>query len=319
MKRAILFAIGSVLVSPVLAQAWLPDRGEGYVSFGLAYGEVGEHLFSRTPEGFPELYAEAGVPGLGTDRLDLGTIRTRSAIAGFGYAPTARLAIDGAVAYVEAAYDGNFAENPVVDDGRYHGDLQDASFRLRFAATRGSVRVVPFLSAQIPIGDYASQGHAAIGKDVREFAAGVAVGRALGVRRDSGFVQASYAYTYPEAVDGIRADRSDFVVELGYFASPRVTLRFSGRVRETHDGVDWATEFDEHFHSHDVNAKADFTALGATAVVETSPAFDLFVAYQKIVAGENAHDLATWSSGLIWSFGGSDRLITDTLTSSRSR
>jgi hypothetical protein len=61
----------------------------------------------------------------------------------------------------------------LIDDGDYHGGLQDLSFGGRYQLLDGPVQVTPLISYGVPVGDYPIYGKAAIGADLWAIPVGV--------------------------------------------------------------------------------------------------------------------------------------------------
>ena len=55
-----------------------------------------------------------------------------------------------------------------IDDGDYHGGLQDFTFGARYLALDGPLRILPFISYGTPVSDYPIYGAAVIGKGLNE-------------------------------------------------------------------------------------------------------------------------------------------------------
>src|SRR5262245_13057639 len=97
--------------SNVLAQAWLPPKGGGTLSFGFSGSTIGDHLFSS------KIY---GVPGGGPRSQDFGNIDSRSSTIGFSFGVLERFAISSDIAYVASRYDGIYPDNPAIDNGSWN-------------------------------------------------------------------------------------------------------------------------------------------------------------------------------------------------------
>src|SRR5262245_54036958 len=86
------------LPARVHAQAWVPAKGDGVASFTYQNLQAGYHLNY-----------------LG-QRVNPGQIRTHTAVMGFEYGITDKLALNADVAYVASRYKGDRPEN-TIDDG----------------------------------------------------------------------------------------------------------------------------------------------------------------------------------------------------------
>ena len=165
--------------SPATAQAWLPPRGEAAVVLGDQLLHGGDHL---TLDG---------------ESLDRGRMRWNTLICDLGYGLTDRVSVRVTVPYVHSKYTGAYPHLPPgrasVDDGAWHGSLQDIRLEGRVLATTGAIAVTPFVSATFPLAGYETHAHSAAGKGVRELTAGVYAGRRLDPALPDGYVHARVA------------------------------------------------------------------------------------------------------------------------------
>ena len=139
---------------------------------------------------------------------------------------------------------------------------------------------------------YSTIGHTAVGRGLNELQLGGSVGRIFsGSKLLSGYFQADYRYALVENVQDHSVDRSNLELELGWFVTPRWTVRGFASFQETHDGIDWNHIGGAHeFHAHDRAADADWTRVGVGLSVPVSQTASLFVSYARTVDGVNTHD-----------------------------
>ena len=62
-----------------------------------------------------------------------------------------------------------------IDDGDYHGGLQDFTFGARYLALDGPLRILPFISYGTPVSDYPIYGAAVIGNGLNELHLGASL------------------------------------------------------------------------------------------------------------------------------------------------
>src|SRR5262245_49809204 len=105
-------------------QAWVPSRGEGTVTLAYQYSTIHDHFLSD-----------------GT-RLQRGRIYNRSLVLLSDYGLGHSAAVTFSVPYIQAKYSGPYPHDPsilsfpnnvpLLDDGTYHGALQDLGFAVRY-------------------------------------------------------------------------------------------------------------------------------------------------------------------------------------------
>src|SRR4051812_39311150 len=111
--RLFVVVVASVVLSAVprgaQAQAWLPAAGEGTVSIQW------QNVFSR----------DHFVP---TTPVDIGHIESHAVVFDVTYGLTDKVAVDVSLPFIASKYDGPQPHPTALDDGAYHGAVQD--FRL---------------------------------------------------------------------------------------------------------------------------------------------------------------------------------------------
>jgi hypothetical protein len=294
-----------VLSAPAFAQAWLPEKGSGAVSFQYQNGLVREHYF-------------------GSSAADVGHIESHSVIADVFYGLTDRLAVRFNVPFIVAKYNGPkphiLPGLPNHDNGRYHGTLQDLRFDVRYALTPyRALNVTPFAAAIVPSHNYLYFAHSAAGTDLHEVQIGTFVARTLEPFTRQVFVQARVAYGFFQPVLGIKHNRSYIDLELGYAPRPGFRVFLLGTSLTTHGGVNFVPppntlsaleamgpDFWQH---HDQIADERSTNIGLGGAVEITRSLDLFGSIGTNVLEVNGHAMArALSVGVTWHFSRGDAL-----------
>ena len=141
------------LPSCLLSQAWLSPKGEGTVSVLYQYGFDRLHYFSN---------------GRTKDR---GHVFLDSVLLDTDFSITDKLAVNVSLPYVSGKYLGSSPHDVVrgnpetevaLDNGNFHGALQDFRFDVRYRLSQRVLNVAPFFQAIIPSHDYPTLGHAAV-------------------------------------------------------------------------------------------------------------------------------------------------------------
>ena len=206
--------------------------------------------------------------------MDIGETDTHvlllSGVASFGE----RWSVFGSIPYVRKRHQGAGIHDPtvdfttftppdlrLVDDGDYHGGLQDITVGLRYRALDGPLSVSPFLTFGTPMSNYPTYGNAAIGKQLWELAAGAAI-EFTPYFSDWHF-QADLSYVLSEEVLGFNLDYWFWYASASYFISPRLAPRVFLVQRIAPNALSFPEDFpmgfdNEHFYQHDRTLKHNF-------------------------------------------------------------
>ena len=268
-----------LFVSPAIlsAQAWLFPPGEGTVAISYQDVYVRNHAFAE------------GVT------LDRGHTLSHVLNADVDYSLTRKLAVRIAMPYVTARYRGPSPHPTVNDDGKYHGTFQDYSFDLRYNLSNGPVVVTPFFNAVIPSHGYEYFAHSAIGKDVHEYHVGTNLGRRMDPILPEAYIQARYSYAFVSRVLGIKPNRSNAEVQIGYFVKPGLSVMGTLQGAYTHGGVDLRLDVPslgitpEQWRVHDQIARDNILDAGGGLVYGLTPSVEVFASVARSVAGRNTH------------------------------
>jgi len=273
--------LGVCCAPPLLAQAWLPPKGEAWFSVG--YGNIfsTKHYFGTVN------------PGEGST-IDVGHTRGNSIAVQLGYALSNRFSFSVGLPYEIYKYYGPAPHPTVQDDGRYHGTWQDYHFNLAYQLVKGNAAVAPFVTAVIPSHDYQYFAHAAPGKDLREYSLGFAAGSRLDSLLADSYVEAGYSYAFVEKVQGIHHDRSDFDLELGYFLMPELRLRLLGSGYSTHGGLVFHSPLDlppSLLPYHDQIGHSSQINVGGGLSYALSGSTEVYAVYAQSVYGRDGHKI----------------------------
>jgi hypothetical protein len=270
------------------AQAWLPMKGEGQVTITYENLYVKYH-FDYTGKKF-----------------DGGPIRTNTVVSTFEYGLTDKLTLDSQLTHVTSKYEGFVPPVPhgPPDTGVYHPTFQDVTFGVRYNVTSRHLSVTPFVAAVIPTHHYETRGHSAVGRDLRELQVGVNVGRDLEEIIPRTYVQARFSYAFVENVEQFGLNRSNVDWEFGYYAKPRVSLRFTGAWQSTYSGIRYPLDQGiPDFHElHDRAAKSGFVRFGGGLTVTLAKNFDLHADVGNTFRGYTTHGARGLSLGISWRF-----------------
>jgi len=285
------------------AQAWLPPKGEGSVSFGLQTISFAGHFDTS-----------------GNRLQGAGKSRATNLLLGISYSFTDRFTAELSLPYVITKYTGNPADltfgSPlfvpaVLDDGSSHSAFQDFHLDLHYNVLRDSKRpglrdlaVTPFFSFIIPSHAYDYHGESAFGRDLREYVLGMSAGRLLSPVLRKAYVQGQYSYAFVQKPNDIPLNHSNVDLELGYFLPHSVSVRGFGSWLHTHGGItiEQALQDPQVFPVHDRLLRASYWHFGAATSYSISESLDLSFSYVTYLAGTDTHYGRAITIGTTWNF-----------------
>jgi hypothetical protein len=276
----------------VCAQAWLPERGDGSVSLTFLGMFSSDHLLST---GQPQ---------------NRGPLRQNILTAGVLYGITDRIAVSAEIPYIDSKFTLTPGLPPnahdlesTVDDGRYRGTLQDFRADVKYNALRGPLMLTPFFEVVIPSHAYVTFGHAAPGKDLREYHAGFDVGRLLAPVLPRAYFDLRYGYAFVQKLAGMNLDRNNVDLEVGYFLKPSVAVRAIGSVQKTLGGVESPVPPDSpYFPIHDRLERGHYSRLAGGATFSLRRNLDLYLLIVTTLSGKNVQSFTAPAIGIAWNF-----------------
>jgi hypothetical protein len=296
---AFILACSVGVAHSLYGQAWLPPRGAGSVTVAYQHINVRDHF-----------------RGDGS-RVDLGRIYSRSLLFLVDYGLTDSLAVNLSVPYVRAKYVGDrYAHRPdliavptnarFLDDGAYHGFLQDIGFGVRYNIATRPVTLTPFIGANLPSHDYPFFAHAAPGRNLRQIVFGGNVGGQIESFFPRSYFHARYSYGVTERVkiegQSYGGNQSLIRTEFGHFFTPRLALKAIQTASIAHGGnnvpdaylVDGAFDVtSQQYYHHDQIDAVSSLELGGGIDFALSPSngIDLSGSLIHSVWGRNGHAL----------------------------
>jgi hypothetical protein len=265
------------------AQAWLNPSDQGTVSLLYQYGFDRYHAMSRG------------------EAVDRGHTSLQALVLDVDYSLTDRLAVRLGLPFIDGKYDGTQPHLLVrgdpgtavaLDDGRYHGGLQDFRFDIRYNVSRKTLMVTPFFMAIVPSHDYATLGHGAIGTDQREYRVGVNLGRQVGRKA---FVQGRYAFGMVQEIVHVAPKRSYAEFQVGYILTRHLSIQGSTVWNHSHNGIDFINGLfpnnlpEEQYRNHDRISRVNLLDVGASSTYALTRKTNLFVGWGHSINGTNAH------------------------------
>ena len=293
-RVGVLAAVLFGLASHASAQAFIPAPGEGTIS--VSYQNTRTH-------GQLDMYgtqlAEPGGPREGTDGHAL--------LWYVEYGLSDRIAVHASLPFSRTKYQGCCA-HPVgvdgqpssLDDGTYHGTLQDFYFGTRFKLLASArLAVTPFVEVVIPSHHYESLGQSVAGRDLRAFVVGAAVGGFADDLLTGLHFQTRLSYAFVQNAVDVHPNRTGIDSSIGYFVTPRFAIDFLETFQYTHDGTDWGippfgigvrdgTPMTlDYGLNHDRLARSNALSFGFGATCALTEKVGFFGTVSKLAWGEN--------------------------------
>lgn len=191
------------------------------------------------------------------------------------------------------ALDRPHPESTFLDDGNYHGALQDYQFGLSRHITLGRYELEPRATLTWPSHDYTFFANAAVGQRLRKLRFGVDVTRRL---PDSNFYwTAGYDYEFVEKVMDVGLNKHHARVTMGYHFSPA----WSGhafavaRIGQGRDSSDFPppARRTEAWYRHDQLSRHNYAIAGIGATRRIGGRYALSATVGRMAWGRTVHEL----------------------------
>jgi hypothetical protein len=238
------------------------------------------------------------------DVFEAGDVDTRAAILGLDYRFAERWTLEAQVPFVRRRHTGRFSHNParlvparpqvpVIDDGDWHGGLQDFAATMYYDAFEDGMLVRPFVGLSVPTRDYPFFGNSAIGTRLVKGRVGVDVLRPIGL---SDFHwRARYAYEIIErSYEGLSTNAHLGELELGWTPSRRLQLRGFVNVREglgLGGDANYAGLTNQRWYFHDRTVRHNYTLAGVGATWALADRWSLSAVGMRLVRGAAIHNI----------------------------
>jgi len=286
---ALLFTVAMLTPALANAQAFVPARGQGTISFLYQNQSVQRH----------SLYTG--------EQFDVGHTRTQLGAFDLQFGVTDKFAVSVSLPYIASRFIGEgahraeaFGRTSALDFNGYHGTFQDFRLDMRYNAIlspNGTV-VTPYVTVVTPSYNYDYFGHGAAGRRLTEVQVGSYVGYMIERWLPGLFVQARYGFGIPQSVMGVRPFRSMLDVEASYGLFGE-RLRVFGMVagQVSYAGVDfhqpkiYEDMTDDQKIHHDRVARINAVNLGGGAQFDLNPTIALFGSIMHAQSMTNGHVL----------------------------
>jgi len=275
------------------AQAWVPTKGEGSLSFTYQSYDVVGHF---------DVFG---------NKNNNGGTYSQSLVTELDYGVTDALGLTVSLPFIASKYTGppvyfvgGHETHPgPLDNGNYHAAVQDVRIEVRRLFWTKSIAIAPFGGISFPTHNYETVGEAVPGRHRRDYQVGASAGTDLGRAVPNAYVQLRYAYGTMQRVEDIPFTRSNIDVEGGKAPVEWLVLRGLINWQIRHQGPTLARLSDD-WVDHDRFIAPSFVNVGGGTSVSVTHSLDLYVMYVVTVAGSNgAHRGRLLAAGTTWGFG----------------
>ena len=136
-----------------------------------------------------------------------------------------------------------------VDDGEYHGGLQDLTVGVQYLAVDGPLRVSPYVSYGTPASDYPIYGGAIIGRGLNELHLGVSLD--FTPYFSDWTFQAEISYAITEKVVGVDLNYWLMYLSASYYVTPRFAPRIFLTSRHAPNALKYPEDFEPYEEKYD--------------------------------------------------------------------
>lgn len=212
--------------------------------------------------------------------IDVGKTDAHALMLSADYAISERIRLFASIPYIQKRHKGALPHNPKVDfvnytppdlrfidDGSYHGGLQDLFFGVQYQAYESaSLSISPFVSYGFPAANYPFYAHAAIGRNVWHIPVGVEIDF-VPYFSDWAF-NTNLAYVFTEKSLGIDSSHWLLSGSASYYFTPRFAPKVFVAYKHVPKGVSFPDDFPpESFDSaawfyHDRTIRHSYTNAG---------------------------------------------------------
>ena len=273
------------------AQAWTPPKGEGEYAMVFQDLYTTKHTFSDG------------------SRVDAGHVTLLGLVNSVDVGITDKLAVTLAVPVGMGMYNGKTPHLLPIDNGNFHGGLQDLGIGVRYNLIASSLMFTPFVLSTYPMTSYQHFAHSAIGGDAWEVRVGFNFGHRFETHLRNAYFQTQYSYGISEKFMKVRPHRNRFNGEFGYFVSRRLAVRALALSQVMTNGLEIPRDYPVRtsdnplWREHDRISRVDFIDVGGGVSYSLSRSVDVFGSLLTMPWGTNGHALKTGASlGISWTF-----------------
>ena len=306
-RAGLLLALGAVFALPVHAQdadsseEWALDASQsskGHGSMSIGYQDTLVNGFKKHRGG----------------TRDVGTVRIHALDLDVEYFFADRWSVRAGVPFVQSRYHGGFphcpTRNPVpcqnpdvrvpdpehpesrfLDDGDAHGTWQDWLLSVSYHTNIDNYYLTPSVTVLVPSHDYTFFAQSAVGQDLNKLRVGIELAHQFDFTEL--YYKVDVAHVFAEETLGVSIDSNRLDLELGYFVSPKLTLKTFAFYKRG-DGIfndDPRLSSSEFFYHHDQISKHEYFNVGLGLDYNIDDKTTLSTTAQTLIWGETVYNL----------------------------
>ena len=180
-----------------------------------------------------------------------------------------------------------------IDDGDYHGGLQDVNFGVQYLALDGPLRISPYISYGTPVSDYPIYGAAIIGSGLNALHLGASLD--FTPYFSDWTFQADISYAISEKVLGVDLNYWLMYISASYYVTPRFAPRIFLTSRIAPNALSYPEDFEpyeekydnENGWRHDQTIKHEYINAGIGFDYIFSERHGISATYYRTIEAEN--------------------------------
>lgn len=245
---------------------------------------------------------------------DIGTVRIHALELDVEYFFADRWSVHVGVPFVQSRYHGGFPHcptrvpapcehaNPVadpshpesrfLDDGSTHGTWQDWILSVAYHTNIDNYYLTPSVTALVPSHDYTFFAQSAVGQDLNKLRVGIELAHQFDFTEL--YYRVDVAHVFAEETLGVSIDSNRLDLELGYFVSPKLTLKTFALYKRG-DGIfnddPRLRTTPEFFYHHDQISKHEYFNVGLGLDYNIDDKTYLSTTAQTLIWGETVYNL----------------------------
>ena len=274
LASAVLFGLLALMPAVSQADAWLPKKG----NFSLSVD-------------FTNILNKKHYTAVGNE-IDAGHTDLRITSFAASYSPSDRLQISASLPFVESRYRGPGlgGHDHVHDNGSWHATFTDLQLTASYQLSDGPIAFAPRVGVIVPTHHYVTFGHSAPGRYLNEYWLGFSTATSLNEWIPRTYVQIQYNYAFVEKVADIAHDRSNALLDIGYYFNSSWSARVIASEQWTHGGIDVPVPLSSPlFPNHDRLAAEEFINVGAGVSWTINDRLSVYGLYMQAIEGKDAH------------------------------
>jgi len=260
--------------------------------------------------GYQNTYVDGMLLPVPGGKVPIGTVRIQSISLDLSYYFADRWSAEVGIPYVKARYQGPdphcitqappqcqgavvpaqpHPESQFLDDGHYHGTLQDWTFGLKYHENINDFIVIPSVTVYVPSHDYTFFANAAVGQAVPKVEFAIDLAHQFELTNVYYRIRAGHVFARKTLGQSIDYNKLD--LEVGYFLNEAWTVKaFAvGKKGNGYTGA-YPDQTTEEWYHHDQRAPHNYANLGAGLDYHINDKYTVSTTVQSLVWGQFVFD-----------------------------